>query len=105
MTPQFAPGTRVRVIAQPRRGHIRTPRWLFGKVGVVEAFHGSFPDAEKIAYHAYGLPPVPLYFVAFEPHAVWGDAVHGFGPRDRIMAELYEHSLAQAGTDSKEDLA
>jgi nitrile hydratase subunit beta len=96
MAPQFAPGARVRVIAQPRRGHIRTPRWLFGKAGVVEAFHGRFPDAEKIAYHAYGLPPVPLYFVAFEPREVWGAAAGGCEPDDRIMAELYEHWLVPA---------
>jgi len=96
MSPRFQPGARVRVIARPRAGHTRTPRWLFGKEGIVEAFHGRFPDAEKIAYHAYGLPPVPLYFVAFAPREVWGDAMRGFGPRDRILAELYEHSLMPA---------
>ena len=92
----FAIGTRVRVMAQPRRGHIRTPTWLFGKAGVIESFHGSFPDAEKIAYHAYGLPPVPLYLVSFDPHDVWGRDFKGYAPQDRIFAELYEHWLTPA---------
>jgi nitrile hydratase subunit beta len=96
MAPQFSPGDRVRVLERGRPGHIRTPRWLFGKLGVIEAFHGRFPDAEKIAYHAYGLPPVPLYLVAFEPREVWGGELRGFGAHDRIFAELYEHWLVAA---------
>jgi len=101
MTPRFPVGTRVRVASELRPGHIRTPTWLFGKTGVITSFHGTFPDAEKTAYHAYGLPPVPLYFVAFEPGEVWGGDVRGYAPHDRILAELYEHWLAPATTGDR----
>lgn len=96
MGPRFQPGARVRVLDVLRAGHIRTPTWLFGKYGVVESYHGAFPDAEKIAYHAYGLPPVPLYFVSFNPREVWGEQVKGSIGNDKIYAELYEHWLHPA---------
>ena len=36
MTPRFNPGERVRVLDKFTSGHVRTPRYIRGKRGVVE---------------------------------------------------------------------
>ena len=93
MPPRYTVGCPVRVRSELRPGHIRTPTWLFGKPGVVAEVVGEFPDPERLAYAEDGLPPVPLYFVAFDPRGVWGDRGVEASPRDKIYAELYEHWL------------
>ena len=96
MPPRFTMGSRVRVRSELRPGHIRTPTWLFGKPGVIAEVRGEYPDPERLAYDEDGLPPAPLYFVAFDPRDVWGDRAPERSGRDTIYAELYEHWLDPA---------
>ena len=41
MEARFQEGDRVRVRDEARPGHIRTPTYIMGKVGVVRRVHGS----------------------------------------------------------------
>ncbi len=96
MPPRYTAGSRVRVRRTLRPGHIRTPLFLFGKPGVIAEVVGEFPDPERLAYGEDGLPPVPLYFVAFDPREVWGDRAPRPPAKDTIYVELYEHWLEPA---------
>ncbi len=70
--PRFTVGDRVRVKLVNPKGHIRSPRYVRGHVGVVQEFYGShiFPDrsAEGDIFGA------PLYNVRFEGRDLWGDS-------------------------------
>jgi nitrile hydratase subunit beta len=88
-TPRFAPGDAVRARNVEIMGHTRLPRYVRGKVGHVEAHHGShlFPDT---AAHDRGDHPQPLYTVRFEARALWGDNVDR---RDCVYIDLWEDYL------------
>ena len=83
---------RVRVNDPPR--HIRTPAYIQGKTGWIEAVHGAFRNPEPRAYGDSGLPKRFLYLVGFELNHVWGpDAAP---PQDKLFVDLYEHWLERA---------
>ena len=96
MAPRFNVGAPVRVLGELRPGHIRTPTWLFGKPGVIDRLVGEFPDPERLAYGEDGLPPVPLYHVAFDPADVWGARSPEASGKAKILVEIYEHWLEPA---------
>lgn len=89
---RFVPEQRVRVKTLQPRGHVRTPGYVRGKVGVVAAVHGEFRNPESLAYGGDGLPQLPLYLVGFEQTEVWG-ARHGGPSHDKVYADIYEHWL------------
>ena len=92
MEPRFRAGDRVRVKQERRPGHVRTPSYIRGKIGVVSRVHGSFRDPERLAYGEDGLPKVPLYYVAFDASHVWG----GRPATDQVVVDIYEHWLEPA---------
>ena len=53
-TARFRPGDRVRVRAAHPPGHIRTPYYCRGHVGVVERLCGAFANPEELAYNRPG---------------------------------------------------
>lgn len=73
------------------RAHVRTPRYVRGRVGVVERICGSFRNPEELAYGRYDGATVPLYRIRFAHRDLW--------PNEREMAldtvdvEIYEHWL------------
>ncbi len=89
--PRFAPGDRVQVDTRPAEGHCRTPFYLRGKTGMVEAVHGRFRDPGQLARHRPGLPMRFLYRVRFDQPSVWGEAAEN--PADAVVADLFEHWL------------
>ena len=90
--PKFAPGDRVKVRRGLPPGHIRTPRYVQGKIGVVERICGSFPNPEELAHNRHGLPAQPLYRVRFMQKDLWPDYA---GPeKDNLELELYQHWLS-----------
>jgi nitrile hydratase subunit beta len=96
MTGRFAAGERVRVrLAWPEDGptqvHIRTPGYLRGHTGVVEAMVGAFPNPEDLAFGRPGLPAKPLYRVVFRHDELWPAR-----STDSVMADIYEHWLEPA---------
>lgn len=90
MAPRFRPGDRVQVRTESPARHFRTPGYVRGKVGRIEAVHGEFRNPESLAYGGDGLPKLPLYLVGFRMEHVWGDD-RPLG--DRVHVDLYEHWL------------
>ncbi len=87
----FAIGQKVRVKEGDPPGHIRTPFFLRGKRGMIEARHGEFRNPEELAFGKEGLPKKPLYLVTFRQTDVWP---HYTGPAgDTVSADIYEHWL------------
>jgi nitrile hydratase len=90
VNPRFAPGDRVRVAERDVAGHVRTPRYIRGKRGIVERICGAFRNPEALAYGIWDGPAVPLYRVRFALHDVWPATQ---ATRDTLDVELYEHWL------------
>ena len=90
---RFKPGDRVRVRAEDRPGHIRTPFYIRGKIGWVERVHGEFRNPESLAYSRDGLPKRPLYLVGFHQAEVWDKYA---APKDKLFIDIYEHWLDPA---------
>ena len=87
---QFKAGDIVRVRAEDRPGHIRTPFYIRGKTGWIERVYGDFLNPESLAFGADGLPKRTLYLVAFNQVDVWGKSQ---GPKDKLLIDIYEHWL------------
>ena len=90
----FAPGTLVRVAARKSAGHVRTPAYVRGKVGVIERLCGSFRKPEDLSLGRRDGEAVPLYRVRFLQSEVW-EAYQG-PPADTLDVEIYEHWLEPA---------
>jgi nitrile hydratase len=90
--PAFRAGDAVRAVNINPTGHTRLPRYVRGRAGVIERWHGAhvFPDA-----HAHGGAEHPrhLYTVRFSARELWGpDAA----PRDSVSLDLWEPYLERA---------
>jgi nitrile hydratase len=71
-------------------GHVRTPFFLRGKVGVIERELGAFENPEQRAYRQQA-DMRKLVRVRFTMAEVWGDGAET--PTDTLDAEIYEHWL------------
>jgi nitrile hydratase len=90
--PMFRPGDRVRTRNINPTGHTRLPRYVRGRIGVIEADHGAhvFPDSHA---HGKGEDPQRLYTVRFTARELWGEDA---SPRDTITLDLWEPYLERA---------
>jgi hypothetical protein len=87
----YGPGDRVRVLPAEKPGHVRTPGYLKGRSGWIEAVIGPFPNPEDLAYGLSGLPERYLYKVGFRQADLWDEYE---GPtEDRLYADVYGHWL------------
>ncbi|HZU17346.1 MAG TPA: nitrile hydratase subunit beta [Candidatus Dormibacteraeota bacterium] len=86
--PRFQPGDRVRARNLHPTGHIRMPRYIRGKVGIVDRCHGCFdlPDASAAGRDL----PEPLYTVRFDAVELWGDQGR---VGDGVRVDLWESYL------------
>ena len=84
---------RVRVKASMPPGHVRTPAYLRGKVGIIERSLGPFGNPEQLAYGHRG-DKKHLYRVRFTMSELWGSGAET--PTDTLDAEIYEHWLEKA---------
>ena len=91
----FKPGDRVRVKAEERPGHTRTPAYVRGKTGWIERLHGQFRNPELLAYGKNGLPRQPLYLVGFRQPDLWRER-YAESPGDTLYVDIYEHWLEPA---------
>jgi hypothetical protein len=89
--PRYRVGQRVRVRAAYPPGHVRTPFYCRGRVGVVERVCGAFPNPEELAYNRRGMPAQPLYRVRFSASELWPDYRGSSG--DVVEIEIYQHWL------------
>lgn len=90
--PLFRAGDRVRARNLNPPGHTRLPRYVRGREGVVERWHGAhvFPDSHA---RFAGEDPQHLYAVRFTAEALWG--AQG-DPRGSVTADLWEPYLERA---------
>jgi nitrile hydratase len=88
----FKPGDRVRARNLNPIGHIRLPRYVRSRVGVIARDHGVhvFPDTNA---HFLGEQPRHLYSVRFEARELWGEASSA---RDKVYVDLWESYLERA---------
>lgn len=88
----FAVGDRVRARVMNPTGHTRLPRYVRGRVGVIERLHGGhvFPDRHA---HGEGEDPHHLYCVRFEARELWGPDAPA---RDSVRLDLWEPYLERA---------
>ena len=94
MGARFKPGERVRVRVDSPPRHFRTPSYIQGKTGLVEAIHGAFRNPESLAYAGDGLPKKFLYLVRFDQTQLWER--YSGSPRDHLLVDIYEHWLEPA---------
>jgi hypothetical protein len=89
--PRFQVGQRVRIRAAYPPGHVRTPYYCRGRVGVIERLCGAFANPEELAYNRRGRPAEPLYRVRFSAFELWSDYRGNSG--DTVDIEIYQHWL------------
>lgn len=98
-TARFEPGELVRVRADDKPGHVRTPGYIRGKTGRVAWVLGEFRNPETLAYGGSGLPKRPLYKVAFRQTDLWEE--YAGSPDDALYVDIYEHWLESASSSNQ----
>ncbi len=92
--PRYHPGDRVLVRVDNPPTHYRTPMYVQGKTGRIDALWGAFRNPESLAYGGTGEPRQPLYRVEFAQKDLWED-YHGSGA-DKLLIDIYQHWLDPA---------
>ena len=95
MSARFAPGDPVRVRAAFPPGHVRTPFFVRGRQGIVEAIAGSFRNPEELAYGRRDGSRLPLYRIRFSQSELFAE--HAETPSDSVVVDLFEPWLEPAG--------
>lgn len=90
----FEVGARVRIQTREVTGHVRTPGYLMGKVGVVERHQGAYRKPEELAYGTYDGETAPLYAVRFQQSDLWPD--YDGPPQDTVLADIFEYWMDPA---------
>ena len=89
----FKPCDPLQVRDLPVKGHMRTPDYIRGRKGRIETRQVFFPNPERLAYGADGLPAVPLYLVRFPQSEIWP----GYDSAgDSLALDIFEHWLEPA---------
>ncbi len=89
---RFKAGDKIRARNLNPYGHTRLPRYVRGKVGVVERNHGVFvfPDT---AAHGGGEKPQNVYSVRFEARELWGEEAP---EKDSLYIDLWDDYIDPA---------
>lgn len=92
VAPRFEVGQRVRARNIHPAGHTRLPRYVRGRLGVIDRDHGVhvFPDTNA---HFRGEKPQHLYTVRFSARELWGDQA---SPKDAVYVDLWDDHLEPA---------
>ena len=69
--------------------HIRLPRYIRGKSGIIARDHGVYVFSDTSAYDR-GEKPQHIYSVRFTAREVWGDEA---GPHDSVYLDLFDDYL------------
>eukprot|EP00054_Salpingoeca_dolichothecata_P024348 m.165689 g.165689 ORF g.165689 m.165689 type:complete len:532 (+) comp24982_c0_seq2:403-1998(+) len=106
-TPRFVVGDKVQVRRREnrrtrwRRPHLRTPGYLYGRVGDVTSYLGAFTDPSFAAYGVDKDVQQHLYRVQFDLATVWperGEAEQN----DVVEVEIFENWLVKPGEQEEE---
>jgi Nitrile hydratase beta subunit, C-terminal len=90
----FVIGQRVGVRRAFPPGHVRTPHYVRGKPGLIDAVVGHFANPEELAYGRDGRPLQALYRVRFRQRELWPDYRGPAG--DSAVVDILEHWLEPA---------
>jgi hypothetical protein len=90
----YALGDRVRIVDLAKPGHVRTPIYARGKVGVIDHCCGNFENPENRAYGRVGRERIPLYRVRLKQRELWPD--YDGAEDDPLVLEIYHHWLRPA---------
>lgn len=96
LSPTFAVGAAVRVRAAFPPGHLRTPYYIRGHLGIIESIAGHFADPEELAYGRSGLPKKTLYRVRFDQKDLWPN--YEGSAADTTVVDVFEHWLQMETT-------
>jgi hypothetical protein len=93
--PAFQIGETLRVMTRSPIGHYRVPRYLRGKIGVVEAvIHPAAVDNEEEAYGRNAGSKSFYYRMAFRMTDVWPD--YAGAANDGLRIEVFQTWLEKA---------
>ena len=90
---RFHTGDQISILPISVDTHHRTPDYIKGKVGRVQALCGIFPDPESRAYGGSGCPEQALYRVKFDMRDLWGEKYRGRSG-DSLLVDIFEQWLA-----------
>jgi len=88
---RFQIGDKVHVQKIFPPGHIRTPYYIRGKMGVIADVLAAFPNPEKRSRGQDGEPTQPLYRVQFLQTDAWDN--YDGNPEDTLEIEIFQHWL------------
>ena len=87
-TPRFKPGDRVLVHCEQKARHTRIPRYVRGKLGLVQSVRGVY---ELLDFKVEGVSvPEPVYSVRFDARELWGERKEGNGS---VCIDLWDSYL------------
>ncbi len=90
----FADGAAVRIRVGSPPHHFRTPTYVQGHSGVVEALCGVYPNPESLAHGGDGLPMQPLYRIRLRQTDLWPN--YAGDPGDTLLVDVYQRWLEPA---------
>ena len=93
-TVRYSDGAAVRIRVGAPAHHFRTPAYIQGRTGVVEALCGVYPNPESLAHGGDGLPRQPLYRVRLRQTDLWPE--YAGNPEDTLLVDVYQHWLEPA---------
>ena len=86
---RFRPGDRIGVLPMAVDTHHRTPGYVKGKMGRVQALCGVFLDPESRAYGGSGLPKRAVYRIEFDMGELWGERYRGPAD-DTLLVDIFD---------------
>ena len=90
----YAPGERVQILDLGKGGHVRTPVYVRGKIGIIDRYCGRFENPEERANGRLARERIPLYRVRLMQRDLWGD--YAGAANDTLVLEIYDHWLRPA---------
>jgi len=88
--PLYSIGQKARVLNNHPGGHTRAPRYVRGKIGIVERDHGVFVFADENSKGQNHRVPQHIYSVKFSAQELWGDK--GLN-NDCVLIDLWDGHL------------
>ncbi len=88
---RYGVGDAVRVRVEYPVTHHRSPNYIKGKSGRIEAVLRAYRNPETRAYGGDGIPRQPLYRVEFDQAHLWQD--YRGSPNDTLLVDVYQNWL------------
>ena len=88
--PQYSIGQKTRVLNNHLTGHTRAPRYVRGKIGVVERDHGVYVFADENSKGQNRRVPQHIYSVKFSARELWGTKSY---ENDCVLIDLWDGHL------------